>query len=156
VVARTLQTEYGGDWDAWWDDVRARGVLTKDSDFPLLNMWCMAACYSPEDDGTVTLPMEPDGTLRLEVWQRWLAWDPVRMIPGHADAARAWRAAWIDGGARDEVFLDNGARAVHAALLNAGVLEERIAFEIHGGRHGGQEGRFLLSVAYFADRLDHG
>ncbi|MHB8464641.1 MAG: alpha/beta hydrolase [Acidimicrobiales bacterium] len=153
VVARTLQTEYAGSWDAWWADVATRGLLTRDSDFALLNMWCMAACYSASPDGTVTLPMEPDGRLRLDVWQRWLDWDPVRMIPRYADAARSWVAVWIDGGSRDDVYLDNGARALHAALIGAGVAEDRIAFEIHGGRHGGQEVRFLGSVQFFAQRL---
>jgi S-formylglutathione hydrolase FrmB len=153
VVARTLAGEYEGSWDRWWDDVRTRGLLTTDSDFTLLNIWCMAACYSADPDGTVHLPMEPDGRLRHDVWQRWLGWDPVRMIPGHAGAARSWGAVWIDGGTRDEVFLDNGARAVAAALQDAGVAPDRLHFELHGGRHGGQEGRFLLSLAWFADRL---
>ena len=151
VVARTLHTEYGGSWDAWWAAVGERGLLTRDSDFALLNMWCMAACYSPG-----RLPMSEDGTLQLDVWQEWLAWDPVRMIPARAEAVRQWQAVWIDGGARDEVFLDNGARAVHLALLAAGVPEERVAFEIHGGRHGSQEHRFLLSVAFMASRLAPG
>jgi S-formylglutathione hydrolase FrmB len=153
AAARTLTMDYDGSWDGWWADVRARGLLTKDGDHALLNIWCMAACYSPEADGSVTLPMEPDGRLRPDVWQRWLAWDPVRMIPEYGDVVRGWRAVWIDAGSRDEVYLDNGARAVRAALAHAGVPDERIGFEIHGGRHGSQEGRFLMSVAFFAERL---
>ena len=156
VVARTLQSEYEGSWDLWWAEIAGRGLLTKDSDFALLNLWCMAACYSAAPDGSVVLPMESDGRLRADVWARWLAWDPVRMIPAHDEAARSWRAVWIDGGQRDEVFLDNGARAVHAGLLEAGVAAERMHFEIHGGRHGNQEGRFLLSVPWLAARLDGG
>ncbi len=152
-VVRTLRGEYDGSWDAWWRDVEGRGLLSRDSDFALLNAWCMAACYSAEADGTVVLPLEPDGRLRLEVWERWLAWDPVRLILARAAAARSWRAVWIDGGTRDEVFLDLGARAVRQALADAGVEDERVGFEIHGGRHGNQEARFLASLAFLAPRL---
>jgi Putative esterase len=154
TVARTLQGDYGGSWGSWWEDVATRGLLTRDSDFPLLNLWCMAACYSPGADGSVELPMEPDGRLRPDVWERWLACDPVRLIARHAEAARSWRAAWIDAGTRDESFLDVGARAVRRALSDAGVAEERIGFELHGGRHGGQEGRFLVSLRFLAERVE--
>jgi S-formylglutathione hydrolase FrmB len=147
IVARTLQLEYAGSWPAWWDEVRARGLLTKDSDFPLLNLWCMAACYSEGE-----LPFSADGRLRLDVWERWLAWDPARLIAAHGDAARSWWAAWVDGGTRDEVFLDLGARAVRDALSAAGVADDRVGFELHGGRHGSQEGRFLVSLRFLADR----
>ena len=39
-------------------------------------------------------------------------WDPVRMVPGHADALRVMRAIYIDAGTRDECFLDLGRRGV--------------------------------------------
>jgi hypothetical protein len=153
-VVRTLQGRYGGSWDTWWSDVAGRGLLTREDDFALLNLWCMAACYSADPDGTVVLPVEPDGRLRLDVWERWLAWDPVRLIPARAEAARRWRAVWVDGGTRDEAHLDLGARAVRSALSAAGVADDRVALEIHEGRHGGQEGRFLLSLEFLANRLD--
>lgn len=147
IVVRTLQLEYGGSWEGWWDEVGRRGLGTKDSDFPLLNLWCMAACYS---DGS--LPVSTEGRLDLEVWARWVALDPVRLIPTRADAARSWWAVWVDGGTRDEVFLDLGARAVREALLTAGVASDRLGFELHGGRHGSQEARFLVSLRFLAAR----
>jgi S-formylglutathione hydrolase FrmB len=151
AVARTLQREYAGSWSVWWTEVGDRGLLTKDSDFPLLNLWCMAGCYSEGD-----LPLSPEGRLLLDVWERWLAWDPVRLIPGHPGAARSWWAVWIDAGTRDEVFLDLGAQAVRAALSTAGVDDGRIGFELHGGRHGSQEGRFLVSLRFLAERAERG
>ena len=41
-----------------------------------------AAGFSADDDGTVAAAVRP-GTGRLvdDVWERWLAWDPVRMVP---------------------------------------------------------------------------
>jgi S-formylglutathione hydrolase FrmB len=153
VVARTLAGSYEGSWDAWWADVGERGLLTRDSDFALLNLWCMAACYSASPEGDVDLPLHPDGRLRPEVWERWLAWDPVRMIHRHAAAVASWRAAWIDGGTADEVFLDLGARALATALRAAGMGNDRLRFELHTGRHGNQEGRFLLSLRFLVERL---
>ncbi len=53
----------------------------------------------PAPDGTPELPFDPtSGQLRPEVWQRWLDWDPVRMIDRYADALRSLRAIWIDAG----------------------------------------------------------
>ena len=153
AVVRTLVADHGGSVAAWWADVAGRGLGTRESDFAVVNAWAMAACYSPEGTG-VALPFEADGRLRLDVWERWLDHDPVRLIPRHAAAARSWRAVWVDGGSRDEVYLDLGARAVRAALAGAGVPDERVGFEIHGGRHGAQEGRFLVSLGFLLPRLD--
>ncbi len=86
----------------------------------LLNGWCMAACYSADEDGTIRLPFDIDtGELIPEVWERWLAWDPVRMVPKHADALRGMRAIYIDAGKRDEWFLDLGAEAFRRELDEA-------------------------------------
>ena len=38
------------------------------------------------------------GSCGDDVWQRWLAWDPVRMVGRHADALRGLRAIYIDAG----------------------------------------------------------
>src|SRR2546422_3682327 len=83
--ARALRDDYDGSFETFWADVRARPFGTKESDGVLMNDWCMAACYSADDDGTVRLPFDPrTGKLVDEVWQRWLAKDPVRMVPRHA------------------------------------------------------------------------
>ena len=79
------------------------------SDGALLNVWTMAACYSADPDGTVQLPFDGEGRIRHEVWDRWLAWDPVRMVAAHADALRGLRAIWVDAGRGDDFYLDLGA-----------------------------------------------
>jgi len=79
---RALRDQYGGSFDAFWADFRSRPAFAKESDGLLLNDWCMAACYSADPDGTVRLPYDPvTGELVPEIWERWLAWDPVRMAP---------------------------------------------------------------------------
>ncbi len=78
----------------------------------LLNDWCMAACYSADADGGVHLPYDvATGELDADVWARWLAWDPVRMVPAHAETLKTMRALYIDAGKQDEFFLDLGAEA---------------------------------------------
>src|ERR1700684_453831 len=73
--------EYGGDILAWWNDFRSRTSFTKEGDRLLLITLGVAACFSARDDGTPELPFDSKtGRLRDDVWSRWLAWDPVRMV----------------------------------------------------------------------------
>src|SRR5579884_191945 len=150
--ARVLRDEYEGSFDRFWDDFRSRPAFSKNTDFFLQNDWCMAACYSADEDGTVRLPFDPaTGQLIEEVWQRWLRWDPVRMVAGHADALRGMRAIYIDAGKRDEWFLDLGAEAFRRELERIGVTDVR--FEIFDATHMSIEYRYPLSLKYLADRL---
>jgi S-formylglutathione hydrolase FrmB len=149
---RALRDEYDGSFARFWEDFRSRPAFTKESDGYLLNDWCMAACYSAEEDGTVHLPYDTaTGMLVPAVWERWLAWDPVRMAAHHADALRTMRAIYIDAGKRDEFFLDLGAEAFRRALEQVGVKD--VFFELFDATHMGIEYRYPLSLKYLAERL---
>jgi hypothetical protein len=87
------------------------------------------------------------------VWQRWLDWDPVRMVDRYAPAVRDWGAVWIDAGTRDEWYLDLGAEAFHAELRRAGLPDERIHFETFDAGHGAIEYRYPLALAWLAQRI---
>jgi hypothetical protein len=151
-TVRALRDHYDGSFDKFWEDFRSRPAFTRDSDAVLLNSWCMAACYSADEDGTVHLPFDIDtGELIPEVWERWLEWDPVRMVPKHADALRGMRAIYIDAGTRDEWYLDLGSEAFRRALADIGVTD--VFFELFDARHGGIEYRYPLSLKYLAERL---
>src|SRR5262249_7443987 len=144
--------DYEGSFERFWADFRSRPAFTKTSDAPLLNIWCMSACYSADPDGTVRLPFDPaTGRLDEEVWARWLAWDPVRMVAGHAEALRGMQAIYIDAGRHDEYHLDLGAEAFRRALADIGVTDVR--FELFDGGHGGIEYRYPLALTYLAERL---
>jgi len=152
TCARTLRDKYEGSYDRFWEDFRSRPAFSKDSDGELLNEWCMAACYSTDEDGTVRLPFDPaTGQLVPEVWERWLAWDPVRMATRHADALRSLKAIYIDAGTRDEYFLDLGAEAFRRALAGIGVTD--VFFELFDATHGAIEYRYPLALKYLAERL---
>src|SRR5207248_8270616 len=125
---RTLRDHYHGSFDEFWKDFRSRTAFTKEGDDELFNDWCMAACYSTDEDGTVRLPYDTTtGQTIPEVWERWLRWDPVRMVADHVDALRQMRAIYIDAGKRDQYFLDRGAepfrRALEAIGVTAGVFD---------------------------------
>jgi hypothetical protein len=149
---RALRDHYDGSYERFWEDLRSRPAFSKKHDYPLANDWCMAACYSTDEDGTVRLPYKTDtGELIPEVWERWLAWDPVRMVPRHAKALRGLRAIYVDAGNRDEPHLDLGAEAFRQALAAIGVTD--VFFELFDAGHGAIEYRYPLAARYLAERL---
>ncbi len=115
----------------------------------------MAACYSADPDGTVHLPYDSaTGALVPEVWERWLAWDPVRMVDRYAGALRSLRAVWIDAGTRDEWYLDLGAEAFRAGLDRVGVPADRVHFELFDATHAAIDYRYPMALGWLAHRLD--
>ena len=151
-VARELRDHYDGSYDRFWDDFRSRPALSRKHDAALLNAYAMAACYSANEDGSVDLPFdEATGKLRPDVWERWLAWDPVRMAPGYADALRSLTAVYIDAGKRDEYYLDLGAEGFRRALEQIGVTD--VFFELFDGTHSAIEYRYPIALRYLAERL---
>jgi len=149
---RALREEYGGSFDQFWREFRGRPAFSKEADHYLLNDWCMAACYSTDEDGTVRLPYDPaTGALIPKVSERWLAWDPVRMVPNHGQSLRSMKAIYIDAGKRDEFFLDLGAEAFRRALVEIGVTD--VFFELFDATHMSIEYRYPKSLTYLAERL---
>ena len=152
-AARHLRA-YDADIFAWWQDFTSRVAFTKEEDLRLLEILGVSACFSPDEDGTPLLPFNPrTGALIPEIWARWLAWDPVRMAPDHAEALRSLHAIWLDAGTRDEWFLDLGTQALHDALLAAGVAEEAIHLEFFDAGHHGIEYRHPLALTWLAHKL---
>jgi S-formylglutathione hydrolase FrmB len=150
--ARVLRDDYDGSFERFWKDFRDRPAFSKESDHHLLNDWCMAACYSSAEDGTPRLPFDTaTGELDGGVWERWLALDPVRMVPAHAEALRSMRAIYIDAGKKDEYFLDLGAEAYRRALDRIGVTD--VFFELFDGTHLQIEYRYPIALRYLTERL---
>lgn len=153
--ARALRDHYGGSYEQFWADFRTRPPMSKPGDADLVMTYGVAACFSAEPDGTVVLPFDPTtGRLIDEVWARWLAWDPVRMVPRYADALRGTSAIWIDAGRADNWYLDLGAEAFRQELDAIGVTDYH--FELFDGTHAGIDYRYPLALAYLADRLTPG
>lgn len=156
IAARILRDRYEGEIERFVEAFRADpgGFGRPRDEGTLLNVYGMAACYAADADGTVHLPFDPaDGRLRPEAWERFLAWDPVRMVAARAGALRSMRAIWVDAGSSDEYFLDLGAVAFARELEQIGVTEPALHFELFDGRHGGVEWRYPLAIAWLAERI---
>jgi S-formylglutathione hydrolase FrmB len=152
-AARALRDAFDGSFERFWEDFRSgRPPFSKKEDEVLLNIYCMAACYSAREDGTVDLPFDLEtGQLVPDVWERWLEWDPVRRVARHAESLRGLRAIWIDAGRGDEFFLDLGATAFRNELAAIGVTD--LHFELFDGKHGNITYRYPQSLAYLVERL---
>ena len=147
---RALREHYGGSYEAFWTDFRSRPAFSKPADDHLLNDWCMASCYSTDHE--VRLPYDTaTGELVPEVWARWLALDPVRMVAERAEAMRSMRAIYIDSGSRDEWYLDLGAEAFRRALAAVGVTD--VFFQLFDATHRQIEYRYPIGIRYLAERL---
>jgi len=151
-AVRALRDEHGGSYERFWQDFRSRPAMSKKSDGVLLNLYCMAACYSADRDGTVRLPFElATGRTDEAVWRRWLAWDPVRMVPRYAAALRSLKAIYLDAGRRDEYALDLGAEAFRRELEAIGVTD--VFFELFDATHAAIEYRYPIGLRYLLERL---
>jgi len=83
--------------------------------FDIVHISAMSAAYSPNPDSPCgfDLPFEfYTGQLRPDIWQCWLALDPINMLENeqHIDALRQMKLIYIDCGNRDEYALHYGAR----------------------------------------------
>ena len=146
-AVRALRDTYDGSFETFWEDFRSRPAFAKSSDYALLNTYAMAECYAPGE-----LPFDTTtGQLRPDVWEKWLAWDPVRMVERHADALRGLKAIYIDSGKRDQFFLDLGAEGFRQALERIGVTD--VFFELFDGTHSAIEYRYPIALRYLAERL---
>src|SRR5689334_14308464 len=150
-VVRALR-EYDGSYEQFWADFASRPPMSKPTDPDLVMNYGVAAAFSADADGTVRLPFDlRTGRLVDDVWARWLAWDPVRMVPGHADALRGLRAIYLDGGTRDEWYLELGALAFRDALAEVGVTD--VTCELFDAAHGGIDYRYPGGIAFLAQRI---
>jgi len=113
-----------------------------------LEMMAYASCYSPIDSepGRFDLPFDlENGNIRPEVWAKWLAWDPVRMVSEErfAKAARQLAYLYVDGGTRDEYSLDLGARIFALEARRAGA---HVEFEEFDGIHSDSGPRYEVII----------
>ncbi|HEY8563769.1 MAG TPA: alpha/beta hydrolase-fold protein [Pyrinomonadaceae bacterium] len=114
----------GGDPKAllekFWDETKRKGK----HDFAALNTIGMSVCYSPNPASELgfDLPFDPQtGEIREEIWARWLAHDPVRLVEQSVENLKSLKFLYIDAGTRDEFALDLGARILCEKLKKHGI-----------------------------------
>jgi enterochelin esterase family protein len=110
----------------WFDEQPSKSGAA----IEVMSNLCCAAAWSPSLRGPwgygigFDLPFNPlNGALIPEVWGRWLAWDPVRMLdqPQHLLAMRSHSLLFFDAGIADEYNLQLGTRQMVAKLAQAGI-----------------------------------
>ena len=141
-ITRTLRDHFDGSYDVFFEHLTQADHFDFGRFGEPLEMYAYAAAYSPDEHvvGNVQLPFEVGtGKLVDDVWERWLALDPVRMIGSRAPVMRTMRHIYLDAGRSDEWYLDLGAQAVSRELDKVGVPHRLTLFD---GKHGGISYRY--------------
>ncbi len=124
-------------------------------DFLTLNVIAMAACYSSNPKAKshlFNLPFDLEtGELLEDVWQRWLSWDPIRLIDEHESALRKLKL-FLDCGTKDEFRLYMGARIFSAKLQN---LEIEHLYEEFEDTHMHIPYRYDRSLPWISEQFSH-
>jgi hypothetical protein len=146
AVARVLRDKFEGSTEKFFENLAGATHFDWERFGKPFEMYGYAVAYSPDPDrpGEALLPFDVEtGRLVDEVWSKWLALDPVRMAPRHADALRSMRRIYLDAGKSDEYFLDLGAQAFAKELKNIGAEHTLELFE---GKHGGIAYRYPIAI----------
>jgi enterochelin esterase-like enzyme len=146
AAVRALRDHFGGSLTRFREAFAAREGFDPGRLWPLIEVCAYASAYSPDltGSGEFRLPFDArTGRLDEEVWAQWLAWDPVRMVAGHAEGLRGLRRVGLEAGRWDEAHLDLGAQALSAELSAASVEH---TLELFDGGHGGVAHRFPPAV----------
>jgi hypothetical protein len=141
-VARKLRDDFEGSYEVFFERLAEADHFSFERFVKPLEVYGYAVSYSPDPErpGKAFLPFDvATGRMVDEVWERWLALDPVRMAPERADALRSMRRIYLDAGRQDEYFLDLGAQAFAIELEKLGVEH---TLELFDGKHGGLTYRY--------------
>ena len=116
--------------------------------FDIIHIAAMSACYSPASNSPCgfELPFEfYTGRLRPNVWQRWLAQDPISMLAEQTflAALQRLRLIYLDCGNQDEYALHYGARIFSRHLSELGLAHR---YEEFDGGHRSTQFRYDVSL----------
>jgi enterochelin esterase-like enzyme len=114
--------------------------------FTGLMLLAYSAAYAPAKERSLPyceLPVHTDTcTLREDVWERFMAHDPIVRVRRDPDAFRGARLLYLDAGDRDEHGLHFGTRRLAQLLAPRGVRVHHEEFE---GGHRGTSHRYDVS-----------
>ena len=124
-------------------------------DVHLLMLIGMAASYSPDEGMPQGLRLPIDlrtGALLEDVWQQWLAHDPVHLIENHniQKALQKLSCLFIECGTRDQYNLLYGARQFVDALTHYGIDHQYQEFD---DNHSGTDYRYDISLPLLSEAL---
>jgi enterochelin esterase family protein len=126
------QVQNAGGLAKWFAEFEA-ARQKKQEDMVALNILGMAAAYSPNPATPpfgIDLPCDLEtGAFREDIWERWVAHDPVQLLERHAEALRAMKLLYLDCGIRDEWHLHLGLRLLVRRLGALGIRHEVEEFD---------------------------
>ena len=94
----------------------------------------------------------PSGELIQEVWDRWLAFDPVVNVHDRLDNLRQLSGILLDAGSNDDYNLHWGHRLLSHYLDEAGIAHEH---RENPGNHGGRANeRYQVALEWLSQVLD--
>ena len=130
-------------------------ALRNGAPFAALDLLAMGSVYSPNPKAPLgfDLPFElHSGQLRPEVWERWVACDPLQAVEQHAKALRSLRLLYLDCGRFDEYNLLYGARLLAEKLRT---LDIPFQYEEYEGSHRNMKHRYDRSFAAISGAMPY-
>ena len=154
LVARALRDNFEGSYEVFFKQLSGTDHFDWERFGKPFEVYGYACAYTPDPDrpGEALLPFDiATGRLIDDLWDRWLALDPVRMAPRSKDALESMRRIYLDAGKRDEWLLDLGAQAFAQELEKLGVDH---TLELFDGKHGGITYRYPGAIRELLLALD--
>lgn len=116
------------------------------SQFSAILLLAMAPCYAPNVKNP---PLYGDlffdaqtGEIRQDVWEKYLAWDPIRMVDRYAGNLGKLKGIQLECGMQDEHALLFAHRQLSQKLKAQGIIHELVEYPgTHSGHHWRYEGR---------------
>jgi len=122
--------------------------------FPILLTIGMAAHYSPNlkrKEYNFDLPFDINtGEIIPSIWNKWLKYDPVRLVDKYKDNLKKLRLIFVDSGTKDEYNMYAGARIFADKLKANGI--KCIHQEFDDG-HGNIQYRYDVSFKYISEHF---
>ncbi len=124
--------------------------------FNIINILAMAACYSPNPkrkEYKFDLPFDIyTGEIIPAIWNKWLTFDPVRLVEKYRSNLKKLKMVYIDCGRKDEFNLQAGARIFADKLRKNGI--KCIHEEFEDG-HMNIQYRYDVSFKYISDHFSY-
>ena len=147
-------SRYGRSVEAFMQKLQSGRKIGGDEMHTLMIL-AMAATYdpAPELPFGVRLPVNSQ-TCELddEAWQRWLKWDPVRMIESEEcqENLKQLKAVFIDCGSQDQYSLVFGARRRSRRLTSLGIAH---TYDEFSDNHSSIDYRMDMSLPFLYEAL---
>lgn len=120
----------------------------------LINIIAMSACYSPNPkrkEYNFDLPFDIEtGELIPEIWNKWLKFDPVRLVRKYKSNLKKLEMIYVDCGTKDEFNLQAGERIYCSKLKQNGI--KYIQKEFSAG-HMSVQYRYDVSFPYISKHI---